>query len=203
VAWGPATPASQKARSAAGDSVAEWDIHQRAYGGTRRRGKPQLVIRRAALSALLRILAGGCSNGDSLSDAQLPAASLADEGAATSVFDLEVGQCYNTPAETDVEDVNVVDCGEPHQYEVYALPRHPAGSDEAYPGDDEISDFADEECLGDTFEDYVGTSYESSDLFAFVLQPTAETWEVGDREFVCAAYLEGEELEGSVAGSER
>jgi hypothetical protein len=93
---------------------------------------------------------------------------------ATSVFDLQVGQCYNTPTETDVDEVNVVDCAEPHQYEIYALPRHPAGPDDEYPGDDVINEFGDDECLGDTFEQYVGVSYESSELFAFV---TAETWE--------------------------
>ena len=63
--------------------------------------------------------------------------------------------------------------------------------------------FSDEECLGDTFEQYVGIQYDESELLAFVLLPTAETWDAGDREFVCAAYLEGGELEGSVAGSER
>ena len=52
----------------------------------------------------------------------------------------------------------------------------------------------------------VGSShaYETSELFAFVLQPTEETWEAaGDREFICSVYLESEELEGSVEGSER
>ena len=47
-------------------------------------------------------------------------------------------------------------------------------------------------------------AYETSELLAFVLQPTEETWEAaGDREFICSVYLEGEELEGSVEGSER
>jgi hypothetical protein len=161
-------------------------------------------IRRATIVVALFLVCGACSNGDDLSDAPLPAASIADEGEATSVFDLDIGQCYNTPAATDVDEVNVVDCAEPHQYEIYALPQHPAGPDEDYPGDEEISAFADEECLGDTFEDYVGVSYESSELLAFVLQPTEETWEeASDREFVCAVYSEAEELEGSVAGSER
>jgi hypothetical protein len=157
------------------------------------------------LAALFVALLGctACGTGDDSPDAPAPAASLADEGEAASVFDLGVGQCYNLPEETNVEEVNVVDCAEPHQYEVYAVIQHPAGPDEEYPGDEAISDFADEECLGSTFEDYVGTPYQESELFAFVLQPTAETWDVGDREFVCAAYLEEGELEGSVQGSER
>ena len=100
--------------------------------------------------------------------------------------------------------MNVVDCADPHQYEIYALPTHPAGPDEEYPGDREIGEFGDDECLGETFEDYVGVAYETSELLAFVLQPTEETWEAaGDREFICSVYLEGEELEGSVEGSER
>ena len=162
------------------------------------------MIRLATIAMVVMVVCGACSNGDDASDAPEPAASRAEEGEATSVFDLQVGQCYNTPTETDVDDVNVVDCAEPHQYEIYALPRHPAGLDEEYPGDDEIGEFGDEECLGDTFEDYVGVAYETSELFAFMLQPTEETWEAaGDREFICSVYLEGEELEGSVEGSER
>lgn len=132
-----------------------------------------------------------------------PTASAADGGTATSVFDLEVGDCYDLASETEVEEVDVVDCAEPHTYEVYAVALHPAGPGEEYPGDDEISSFADDECLGDAFYDYVGIDYQDSELFAFALQPTAETWDVGDREVVCAAFLQDGLLEGSVAGSER
>jgi Septum formation len=175
-----------------------------AEDGTFAAISPTNMTRRSTVAVALVFVCGACSNGDDLSDGPLPAASLADEGEATSVFDLDIGQCYNTPAETDVDEVNTVECDEPHQYEIYALPQHPAGPDEDYPGDEEISDFADDECLGDTFERYVGVSYESSELLAFVLQPTEETWEAADdREFVCAVYLESGELEGSVAGSER
>jgi putative regulator of septum formation len=170
------------------------------------------MVRRVTAAVALLLVLGACSTADDASDASdesdesdapLPAASVADEGEATSVFDLDVGQCYNTPTETDVTEVNVVDCDDPHQYEIYALPRHPAGPDEDFPGEEEIGAFSDEACLGAAFEDYVGVDYQSSELLAFSLQPSAQTWAIGDREFICSAYLEGEDLEGSVAGSER
>ena len=122
------------------------------------------MIRRVAAAVAIVAVCGACSILGEPSAAPLPAASLADEGEATSVFDLDVGQCYNTPTETDVTEVNVVDCDDPHQFEIYALPRHPAGPDEDYPGDEEIGAFADGECLGAAFEDYVAsrTSRQSS-----------------------------------------
>lgn len=163
---------------------------------------PKEAIMRVAGIVVLALLTA-CSANDGGQDDPLPAASLADEGESVSVFDVGEGQCYNSPDTANVDEVNIVDCAEPHQYEVYALVEHPAGPDEEYPGDEAISAFSDDECLGDTFSDYVGTSYEESELFAFVLQPTADTWEAGDREFVCAAYLEDDELEGSVQDSGR
>jgi hypothetical protein len=119
-----------------------------------------------------------------------------------SVFDLEVGDCYDLPSGDVVEEVQVVDCDEPHDQEVIALVQHPAGPDEAFPGGEEIGDFADDECIAE-FERYVGVSYADSELLGFTLMPTAETWPVGDREIVCAVYLEDGQLDGSVAGSER
>ncbi len=119
-----------------------------------------------------------------------------------SVFDLEVGSCYDLPSGDVVEEVRVVDCDEPHDQEVIALVQYPAGPGEEFPGSEEIGAFADDECTSQ-FEQYVGVPYAESELLGFALMPTAETWPVGDREIVCAVYLEDEQLDGSVAGAER
>lgn len=176
------------------------------------------VTLRIGAALAITLLCVACSGGDDPTDAESesaePTASAADEtaeatesegdgGTTTSVFDLEVGDCYDGATEANVETVDVVDCDTPHEYEVYALVQHEAGPGEEYPGDEAISDFADDACLGSSFEDYVGRSYQDSELYAFALQPTAETWDVGDREVVCAAFLQNEQLEGSVEGSDR
>jgi hypothetical protein len=166
------------------------------------------------------LILAACSGGDAETDAATESAdatasqaeetveptesaSADDGGTATSVFDLEVGDCFDVEDETSVDEVTVLDCEQPHDYEIYALEQHPAGPNDEFPGDDAISSFADEACLGSTFEDYVGQTYEDSELYAFTLQPTAETWEVGDREVVCSAFLQDGKLEGSVEGSGR
>ena len=115
-----------------------------------------------------------------------------------SVFDLEIGQCINVPTSGEVSTAEVVECSEPHDAEVFALPQHPAGADEPFPGTTEIGEFADTECLA-AFEPYVGTDYQSSALFFSALQPTQETWDqADDREVACLLVGEnGAQLTGS------
>jgi Septum formation len=107
----------------------------------------------------------------------------AETGETTSVFDLEVGDCFS--AENDqLETVGVVPCDEEHEYEVFSVFDHEAGGGEPYPGDDELIAYADEACQP-TFEEYVGADYQTSIWFITSLTPSAETWAVGDREIVC------------------
>ncbi|MGH2444536.1 MAG: septum formation family protein [Candidatus Limnocylindria bacterium] len=124
------------------------------------------------------------------------------EGEATSVFELEIGDCFDTEQEDVVEEVDQVDCAAPHEYELYATIDHPGGNDDAYPGDAELATFAEQECIG-AFEGFVGETYEDSELFIYYLQPSENTWTVGDREVLCALYLPDGTLEGSMEGSGR
>lgn len=126
-----------------------------------------------------------------------------DGDGEVSVFDLEVGMCFNIGGDgSSLETVPVVACDESHAYEVFALVEHEAGDDEDYPGDREMDDFAFEECEPE-FEDYVGTPYEESIYSINYLTPSEDTWAAGDREVVCLVYdSEEEELSESVRGSE-
>ena len=122
----------------------------------------------------------------------------------TSVFDLEVGTCFNVADDdaSSFETVPAVPCDEAHEYEVFALVEHEAGADEEYPGDDEIDEFAFEECEGE-FEGYVGSDYAESIYYINYLTPSEDTWEEGDREVVCVLYdPEDDELTGSARDSE-
>ena len=122
-------------------------------------------------------------------------------GEETSVFDLEVGDCFSATGD-EVESVTVVDCDEPHIYEVFAVFDHEAGEDEPYPGDDALLEYADSECQPH-FEDYVGADYETSIYWITSVTPSQETWDDDDREIVCTLKLgeQGEETTGSAEGS--
>jgi hypothetical protein len=123
-------------------------------------------------------------------------------GETISVFDVEVGDCFNAPEADTVSEVELVDCADPHQYEAYLAEDHPAAGDDPFIGDEAMTEYADEVCLGE-FESFVGIAWEESALNYFYLQPTAETWEIGDREILCAVYSDAGDLTGSAEGSEQ
>jgi hypothetical protein len=155
---------------------------------------------RVFLLLLLVTLLAACGGGPARDES----GAVVEEG-DESVFDLNVGDCFNDPEESEglISDLTLLPCDQPHDNEVFALVNHPAGDGEAFPGDEAMDTFAEEQCLS-AFEQYVGLPYEES-VFAYVpIKPTAETWADGDREVVCVLY-DGqlEELEGSVRGSNR
>ena len=123
-------------------------------------------------------------------------------GGDTSVFDLGVGDCFDDPttATDEVSSVATVDCAGPHDNEIYYsyqtdLP--------VFPGRDAMLDSAGEECYTH-FEAFVGKAYEESELELFPITPTAESWDDGDREVLCALYaLDLSKLTGTMRGSAR
>jgi len=128
---------------------------------------------------------------------------------------LRVGDCFDDPNEYGAYDgegawtMLLIPCEEPHWYELYAksdlgMSHFPdAMSPRAqFPGDDAVSDAAEEICY-DAFADYVGGSYEDSTLDFWYYLPTAESWAHGDRIARCVIGLEDGTIEGSAAGSGR
>lgn len=124
------------------------------------------------------------------------------DGEPRSVFELDVGDCFDDPDDVaaDVEEVVMLDCDNPHDNEVYLVFDFDADD---FPGEEVIRDEALDRCI-DEFESYVGVPIEESELDAGpLLVPTDESWEVGDREVVCAAWSpDRAKLEGSIEGSE-
>lgn len=116
-----------------------------------------------------------------------------------NVFSLEVGQCFDEPTGDEVQNVEIVDCDEGFDAEVYALFDLPEGD---FPGADEAASGAFDGCLS-RFESYVGIDYFESEIFLDALYPTAESWEQGDREVVCFLYEPGVRLQGSQQGAAR
>ena len=129
---------------------------------------------------------------------------LAVAGLATAcqgnVFDLDVGDCFQDPdGFGEVSDVEIVDCSEPHDNEVFHLFDLAEGD---YPGQATVSTLADEGCSA-AFDGYVGIAYAESRYVYTTLSPTEESWDRGDdREVVCFLFdINFEQLSGSARNS--
>ena len=140
------------------------------------------------------------SSSEPSADPSAAASEAAEDGEETSVFDLEIGDCFSESGDQTVSVV-VVDCEQPHVYEVFALVTVEGGEDDPYPGDEVIGSEADAGCEA-PFAEYVGLDYADSQWYVTSLTPTESTWAEGDREIVCLLNLEDEsEVTGSAEGS--
>ena len=125
------------------------------------------------------------------------------EGAgASTLFHLKTGDCFTSRAGTagrtvELNDVTTKPCTEAHDGEVFAAVSHPAAKDVAYPGDENVADFAAAECL-QQFPGYTGTSYDDSDLEVASVRPDEDSWtEKDDRDVACVLYKKDSTLTGS------
>jgi hypothetical protein len=125
-----------------------------------------------------------------------------DSAGASTLFELETGQCFDSSATTEgrtveIEDVTSVPCTGAHDGEVFAVVTHPAAGEAPYPGDDAVADFAAAECL-QQFPGYTGAGYDDSDLAVATVRPDADSWtDKDDREVACVLYQQGAALTGS------
>jgi hypothetical protein len=121
-------------------------------------------------------------------------------GCSGEVLKLDIGTCFDDPAEFDLvdsSDVPVVDCGTPHDNEVFAN-KDPAGDE--FPGREGMANRADQECLT-AFDAYVGEPYETSIYEFSWFVPGEESWRDGDREVICFVYaITFEKITGSING---
>jgi hypothetical protein len=126
-----------------------------------------------------------------------------DTTGSRSVFDLEVGLCYNYPDNTtSVGEVPLTNCALAHDAEVfyiYDLPDYPAYNE------DTVTTDGFDGCL-DPFKAYVGVDYyatEAEDLGIYGLYPSSGTWANGDREVICSVVPLSveDQLTGSMRGA--
>ncbi len=118
----------------------------------------------------------------------------------TDVQSLEPGDCFLDFDGTEVSSVEVVDCGEPHQFEVFANVVLPDGP---YPGATEVDEVGYDACV-DEFQPYVGIDYESSVWYVTTLVPLEDSWPE-DRTVNCLlVQLAGDDsVPATVTGSAR
>lgn len=114
-----------------------------------------------------------------------------DGGALTTagnvaVDDLRTGDCFNSADAGEISEVHGVPCGEPHEYEVFAVGDYGA-ENAAFPSDAEM-ELAFGAVCEPAFEPYVGTPYATSAIFGSMITPSEGSWSDGDRQFVCVLY---------------
>jgi hypothetical protein len=120
------------------------------------------------------------------------------EAGEADVFSLAVGDCFNDQEATEIDSVEAIPCAEAHDYEAYFA--FDVSADEAYPGDDAISQAAQDGCLAE-FTNFYGKSYEEAAPLDFnYLSPTEGSWENGDHEILCL-IMGPEKTTGSLAGA--
>jgi len=132
--------------------------------------------------------------------------SVTETGTGVFLEELRLGDCFNdssygTSAEFSGK-ITRVDCGSPHDAEVFALVTLPGEPGAAYPGDDEIATLSDELCENE-FAKYVGINFVDSVWEYEYYTPSEESWrEVGDRLVICnLADPNFDKLEGSKRNS--
>ena len=91
---------------------------------------------------------------------------------------------------TEVVGVSVVDCDEPHDFQVIDEVLHTATRDVGFPGTDALLEFGLGECLA-RFADAVGRPYAESILDVWAFVPTSDSWAIGDRSVQCVAVRYG------------
>ena len=116
-----------------------------------------------------------------------------------NAFELETGQCLNEPDSEEIVNVEVVDCSDPHDLEIFRVVDL---SDQAFEAD-AIDSQSFDLCL-ETFDGFIGTPYLDSEFEIYYLIPSEDSWADGDREVVCAVYdLVNDKSTGTAANSNR
>lgn len=136
------------------------------------------------------------------------ATTTTEDDSEVSVYELGVGDCFDTieVEEGDgllVTTVELVECDDPHQAEVFSIETLENPSGDPFPGAEE-RDAAAQGLCEPGFEEFVGVPLAESELLLLWLAPTDESWADDDREVACVvAAPDGETLTGTSADAAR
>ncbi|WP_147394322.1 septum formation family protein [Arthrobacter cheniae] len=121
--------------------------------------------------------------------AEPEAGGAATAEARSDTTSIAVGDCIDDPGMTDVSDLPVLPCSEPHSFEAFASSQMPDGD---YPGVAAANTAANDFCARE-FSTFVGLEYDASVLEILVFYPVEETWtSAGNREILCFVAAENE-----------
>jgi Septum formation len=100
--------------------------------------------------------------------------------------DVKVGDCLKEiPSSTRVLTVDTTGCDKSHAGEVFAVLMMPDGG---YPGQSAIEEYQNK--CEPALSSYAPAAITDDSVQLYVLYPTAETWEQGDRAVTCIATLD-------------
>jgi Septum formation len=112
-----------------------------------------------------------------------------------TAMDVKVGDCLKEiPDGTRVLTVETVECGESHAGEVFAVLLMPEGD---FPGPSAIEKYQNR--CEPALASYSPAAITDDSVQLYVLYPTAETWQQGDRAVTCVATLDPPRT-GSIKG---
>ena len=164
----------------------------------------------AALEAAGRSTTTEASDPDETDDEPVQLDPLDIPGEIIDKYSLEVGECFDR-----LEDLRAgrpviittrLRCDEPHRFQIFAAVTYPAEHPSLYPGDDIMFDFALRSCY-QLFPEWVGTTYELSELEIGVITPDRENFENNAARYrgihCWLEHVGGEELTGTMRGSGR
>ncbi|QRY53503.1 Septum formation [Mycobacterium sp. 88mf] len=108
---------------------------------------------------------------------------FARDRGATEASQVRSGDCLTEiPDSSRVLYVKTVSCDQPHKGEVFAVLPLPDG---AFPGDAAVVKYADK--CAPALNEYAPNANSESGIQLFVLYPTADSWQRGDRSVTCIA----------------
>ena len=100
--------------------------------------------------------------------------------------DVKVGDCLKAiPGSTRVKTVDTVGCDQAHAGEVFAVLLMPGGN---FPGQSAIEEYQNK--CEPALASYAPDAITDDSVQLYVLYPTSETWEQGDRAVTCIATLD-------------
>lgn len=122
------------------------------------------------------------------------------ENDKADVFSIKVGDCLNDATATGtVTTAPIVPCSKPHDSEAY---KSILMKDGDFPGEAGVKAQADQGCA-DAFPDFVGLSYDDSQLKISYYFPTSDSWANGDREILCTIFDDGVKTTGTLKDANR
>lgn len=179
-----------------------------------RRGKlgrrpGRLELRRGAASAagmatMAALLVGAGTRGEPprryLGTAGRDSTGAIERAGSVDVSEMRVGDCFEAGDDEEISEVNALQCSEPHTYQVFAVIEHETAT---YPSDTELETIFATICLS-PYEEFVGTAYADSTLYATMFWPTEDSFADGDRGYVCVLNEDDlSPITGSMEGSHR
>jgi hypothetical protein len=112
--------------------------------------------------------------------------------------EISPGQCVQDPGDERLGEVEKVDCGQPHDMEVFAVVNIATGENEPWPGGGEIEDRSLDACLA-RVETYIGQDFWESPYDVTGISPVREGWNDGLHSTICLLInVDGSPLTGSL-----